>query len=76
MNINVSVYSEQFDSDGVTVTLAWMPAESSLVSYTVSVVPQTAIIFNGSSVAQLTIPYNTIQCEHFSLIMFLVDTGG
>ena len=61
--INISSVSEHFESDHVTVTLKWTSESSGqLVAYNVSVVPhgQGAIKFNGSTMAQLTLSYNTL----------------
>ena len=59
--VNISSISELFESNHVTVTLKWT-SESSVqsVAYNVSVVPQGAVKFNGSTTAQLTLTYNTL----------------
>ena len=64
--MNISILSEEFGKDGITVTLQWSPVNSSLISYNVSVIPQAAIIFNETAVAQLVIPYNTLYSVSIS----------
>ena len=70
--VNISIISEEFGIDNVTVALQWTPAAviRSLVSYNVSIIPQTAVIFNGSRsvIAQLVIPYNILYIVSISAI--------
>ena len=67
--MNISSISEQFEREGVTVTvtLEWTQ-DSSLVSFNISVFPQVAIHFNGSVSAQLMVPYNTAHNVSISAV--------
>ena len=47
---------EQFEKDGVTVTLEWTQENS----YNFSVFPSLPIIFSGDANVQLKVPYNTV----------------
>ena len=67
--MNISAISDQFKLDNVTVNLVWTPVENPLGSYSISVTPQTALIFNGSAAAQLTIPYNTLYNVSISAVI-------
>lgn len=62
--VNTSSLSEQFEREGVMITIEWTQ-QSSLVSFLVSVHPEVAIQLNISNSvtasAQLVIPYNTVQ---------------
>ena len=50
--------TEQFESDGVTVTLEWYQNRS-FYSYYVSVTPDIVMRTNGSILLKLKVPYNT-----------------
>ena len=58
--LNITLQSEQFSSRHVTVVLDWMQATESIVySYNIHVVPEVEVMFSGSTMAQLTLSYNT-----------------
>ena len=60
LKVNISILSEHFEIDDVTIILEWTLDDSSLITYSFSVIPQTAVTFSGGAMAQLTIPYNTL----------------
>ena len=67
---NISVISEQFQPKNIIVILEWTPVNNSLISYHVSVIPQTAISYNHESIkVQLTIPYKTFYNVSISAVI-------
>ena len=66
----ISIISEQFQNKNITVTLEWIQVNNSLVSYHVSIIPQTAALsYNGDTQAQVTIPYNTLYNVSISTVI-------
>ena len=57
--LNITIFSEEFNDNNVTVTLE-LSVGNSPVSYNVSVYPQTTITFIGDSMVELTALYNTL----------------
>ena len=57
--INISTLSEQFESDGVTVTLGSTGENDLLIAYNITVVPQVPVI-HIDNYFQLRVPYNTL----------------
>ena len=58
--LEITILSEQFEKDGVIVTLEWTE-ENSLYSYNISVSPQLEVMFieRVSFRVQLSVPYNS-----------------
>ena len=70
---NVTVLSAQYERHGVVVTLEWTQ-ESSLYSYSVSVVPQLEPRFNGSTRVQLIVNYDILY--NVSIVTSLCRRNG
>lgn len=58
MDFEVIILSEQFEADGVIVTLEWAE-DNTLYSYNVSVSPWLEVVFIGRVRVQLKVPYNS-----------------
>ena len=56
---NISLVSQQFEGNGITVILEWIQ-EMSLYSYHVNITPQLAVMFIESTRVQLTVLYNVL----------------
>ena len=55
--VNITLVSEHFTSDGVVVTLEWI--QQNFYSYNVSVIPQPEYDVNETTRIQLNVSYNT-----------------
>ena len=76
--INITSAAEEFESDGVVVTLEWI--QQKFHSYSVNVVPQQEYSVINMTVAQLSVSYNTFYnvsiiasppCGHSNILNFL-----
>ena len=56
---NISLVSQQYEGNGVTVILEWTQ-ERPLYSYHVNITPQLALMFNESTRVRLTARYNIL----------------
>ena len=56
---NISLVSQQYEGNGVTVILEWTQG-SSLYSYHVNITPHLALMFSGSTSVQLGAMYNIL----------------
>ena len=66
---NISITSELFKNENITITLEWTQVNNSLVPYHVSIIPQTVISYNGGTQAQVTIPYNILYNVSISAVI-------
>lgn len=57
--VNVSLVSQQYEGNGVTIILDWMQG-SPLYSYHVIITPQLKLVLNESTGVQVTLLYNII----------------
>ena len=57
--VNVSITSEQFDRNGVSVTFEWTP-ESLSYLYDVIAIPSVEVTYRGRTRARLMLSYNTL----------------
>ena len=51
--------SEQFANETVTIFFTWTIEEIDGVLYSISVIPQATVMYDGPTNAQLTLSYNT-----------------